>query len=408
MVRQKKPSRYQAEQVYSGKGKSLTLGNYLILDKLGQGGMGMVLKARHRRMDRLVALKVMSPAALKSPDAVKRFHREVQAVAKLTHPNIVIAHDADEANGTHFLVMEFVDGMDLSVLVQKHGPLPVDQAVRCIVQAARGLEFTHAQGVIHRDIKPANLLIDQKGTVKILDLGLARIDGAVGDSSKGAGLTPSGSKGTAVVPSSRDDETTNSSAGEAGTDPRNEQTLTVEQSQRLQSAKAATGRRQKSRTTILVSVVAAVIVLLAILIAVRGKSGTLHLEITDELTEVTIGDTERTLPDKADDVTPLRALTGLKKLTIVGGPHWLDLSPLNSTPLESLTCRELIARRNAHVLKSMPKLTKIDSTTGTNNRCDGCRSQVRRNHRDNKLANLLLDNSGMVKILDMLHLPTAA
>ena len=102
LVKQKKLTKFQAEQIYAGKGKALTLGNYAILDKLGQGGMGMVLKARHRRMDRLVALKVMSPAALKSPDAVKRFYREVQAAAKLEHPNIVTAYDADEANGTHF------------------------------------------------------------------------------------------------------------------------------------------------------------------------------------------------------------------------------------------------------------------------------------------------------------------
>src|SRR5207244_2696306 len=110
LVRKKKLTKLQAEQIYAGKGKSLTLGNYVILDKLGQGGMGMVLKAMHRRMERLVALKVMSPTAVKSPDAVKRFQREVQAAAKLEHPNIVTAYDADEANGTHFLVMQFVEG----------------------------------------------------------------------------------------------------------------------------------------------------------------------------------------------------------------------------------------------------------------------------------------------------------
>ncbi|MCX7423390.1 MAG: serine/threonine-protein kinase [Planctomycetia bacterium] len=192
LVKQKKLTKFQAEQLYAGKGKSLTLGNYVILDKLGQGGMGVVLKAQHKRMKRLVALKVMSPAAVKTPDALKRFHREVEAAAKLRHPNIVAADDADEAKGTHFLVMEYVEGSDLSVLVKKHGPLPVEQAVQCIIQAARGLEFAHEQGVIHRDIKPANLLIDAKGTVKILDMGLARIEGAVGGSSEGAGLTSTG------------------------------------------------------------------------------------------------------------------------------------------------------------------------------------------------------------------------
>ncbi len=192
LVKQKKLTKYQAEQIYAGKGKTLVLGNYVVLDKLGQGGMGMVLKAEHKRMKRLVAIKVMSPAAVQTPDALKRFHREVEAAAKLRHPNIVAADDADEAKGTHFLVMEYVDGSDLAVRVKRQGPLPVEQAIRCIIQAARGLEFAHEQGVIHRDIKPANLLMDAKGNVKILDMGLARIDGSVGGSSEGAGLTSTG------------------------------------------------------------------------------------------------------------------------------------------------------------------------------------------------------------------------
>jgi len=178
LVRQKKLTAYQAQQIYAGKGNSLVLGNYVILDKLGQGGMGLVLKAEHRRMKRLVALKVLSPKVTKSPEALRRFQREVEAAARLTHPNIVIAHDADEAGGTHFFVMEYVDGTDLSSLVKKRGPLPLDQALDCILQAARGLEFAHANGVVHRDIKPANLLLDRRGTVKILDMGLARLDTA--------------------------------------------------------------------------------------------------------------------------------------------------------------------------------------------------------------------------------------
>ena len=194
LVKQKKLTKFQAEQIYAGQGKSLTLGNYLILDKLGQGGMGVVLKAMHRRMERIVALKVMSQAGMKSPDAVQRFHREVKAAAKLVHPNIVVAHDADEANGTHFLVMEYIEGTDLSAFVKKHGPMTTVQAVSCIVQAARGLQFAHENGVIHRDIKPSNLLLarrdrihavgpDESGhyerdVIKILDMGLARIEGA--------------------------------------------------------------------------------------------------------------------------------------------------------------------------------------------------------------------------------------
>ena len=180
LIRQKSLTKYQAEQLYAGRGKTLILGNYVVLDKLGQGGMGVVLKAEHRRLKRLVALKVMSASVVKTPDALKRFHREVEAAAKLRHPNVVATDDADEAKGTHFLVMEYVEGSDLSVLVKKQGPLSVDQAIQCILQAAKGLEFAHSQGVVHRDIKPANLLLDSKGTVKILDMGLARIEGDSG------------------------------------------------------------------------------------------------------------------------------------------------------------------------------------------------------------------------------------
>lgn len=167
---------FQAKAICGGNGKSLVLGNYVILDQLGQGGMGTVYKAEHRRMRRVVALKVLSPNVVKSPELSERFQREVRAAAKLDHPNIVTAYDADEADGTHFLVMQYVDGQDLSAYVRQHGPLPVKQAVECIVQAARGLQYAHEQGVVHRDIKPANLLVDKSGVVKILDMGLARID----------------------------------------------------------------------------------------------------------------------------------------------------------------------------------------------------------------------------------------
>ena len=192
LVRRKRLTRFQAEQIHAGKGKSLTLGNYVLLDMLGEGGMGMVFKARHRRMERLVALKVIKPKVVKDPVVLMRFQREVIAAAKLTHPNIVAAHDADEAKGTHFLVMEYVEGADLSSHVKQHGPMPIEMAVNCIVQAARGLAFAHEQGVVHRDIKPHNLLLDRHGTVKILDMGLARIDGGLGGDVKQADLTNSG------------------------------------------------------------------------------------------------------------------------------------------------------------------------------------------------------------------------
>jgi serine/threonine protein kinase len=176
LVRRNRLTAYQAKEIFSGHGKSLVLGNYLILDKLGQGGMGLVLKAEHRRMERLVALKVLSPKLVQNPDSLRRFQREVKAAARLTHPNIVTAYDADEASGTHFLVMEYVEGSDLLAQVKQHGPLPLDQALGCILQAAAGLQYAHEHGVVHRDIKPANLLLDHQGAVKILDMGLARLD----------------------------------------------------------------------------------------------------------------------------------------------------------------------------------------------------------------------------------------
>lgn len=122
-----------------------------------------------------------SPKLVRTPEALRRFQREVEAAARLTHPNIVTAYDADEADGTHFLVMEYVEGSDLSALVKKHGPLPLSRALDCILQAARGLQHAHEHGVVHRDIKPANLLLDGQGTVKILDMGLARLDSIEGE-----------------------------------------------------------------------------------------------------------------------------------------------------------------------------------------------------------------------------------
>jgi serine/threonine protein kinase len=190
LVKEKKISAYQAQVVYSGKGKTLTMGSYFVLDKLGQGGMGMVLKAEHRMMKRIVAVKVLSPAVTKTKELAQRFQREVEAAARLTHPNIVGAFDAGESNGSPFLVMEYVPGDDLSSIVKKKGPLSVDQAIDCIVQAAKGLEFAHSQGVIHRDIKPANLLMDTNGVVKILDMGLARIEAS--DVATQADLTGTG------------------------------------------------------------------------------------------------------------------------------------------------------------------------------------------------------------------------
>ena len=194
MVRHKKLTKFQAQNAYRGKSRGLVMGNYVILDKLGAGGMGTVYKARHRRMDRIVALKVLSLDTVKEADAVGRFQQEVKAAARLTHPNIVTAYDADEAAGVHFLVMECVEGRDLGSLAGEKPQLPVGTAVDYVVQAARGLEYAHAKSVIHRDIKPSNLLLGADGTVKVLDMGLARFNEQVedDDATEAQGLTQSG------------------------------------------------------------------------------------------------------------------------------------------------------------------------------------------------------------------------
>jgi serine/threonine protein kinase/WD40 repeat protein len=166
---------YQAQALTQGKARGLAVGNYLILDKLGAGGMGMVFRARHRRLGQVVALKILPPSWARDRERVLRFRREIQAAARLDHPHIVSALDADEDRGVHFLTMEYIEGHDLDRLVRQGGALAVEQALDCLIQAARGLEAAHARGIIHRDIKPANLMLDAAGTVRVLDLGLARL-----------------------------------------------------------------------------------------------------------------------------------------------------------------------------------------------------------------------------------------
>jgi formylglycine-generating enzyme required for sulfatase activity/serine/threonine protein kinase len=172
---------FQAECIETGRADQLLLNQYVLLDRLGAGGMGEVYRARHRRMKRIVALKLLTPAMTRNDDAIRRFQREAEAAARLTHPNIVQAFDADEAGGVHYLAMEYVVGRDLSTVVREQGPLDVPVAVDYILQAAHGLAYAHEGGLIHRDIKPANLLLDQAGRVKILDLGLARLSDGEGE-----------------------------------------------------------------------------------------------------------------------------------------------------------------------------------------------------------------------------------
>jgi serine/threonine protein kinase len=149
------------------------VGQYDILEKLGKGGMGTVYKARHVELGKFVALKVLPTKDLDEV-RVERFKNEVRAIGRLDHPHIVAAHDAGQASGVHFLVMELVDGEDLGRVVDRHRQLAVADACEVIRQAAAGLQHAFERGLVHRDIKPGNLMLTRAGRVQVLDLGLAR------------------------------------------------------------------------------------------------------------------------------------------------------------------------------------------------------------------------------------------
>ena len=193
LVRRGWLTQFQVGRIRQGRGGELALGNYVLLDQLGEGGMGQVYKARHRRMGRVVALKVIARKQLADSESVRRFQREIEAAAQLEHPNVVRAYDADQAGDVHFFVMEFVDGIDLGKLVRQRGPLLIEEACTYIRQAAHGLQHAHERGLVHRDIKPSNLLLStREGVVKLLDLGLARWERTVEGGSEPPTLTRDG------------------------------------------------------------------------------------------------------------------------------------------------------------------------------------------------------------------------
>jgi|SRR5579884_47261 len=171
----------------------LDIAGYEVLNWLGEGGMGQVYKARHLRLDRLVALKVIHANRLADAEVLRRFQREARAAARLAHPHVVSIYDAGEAGGKHFLAMEYVEGTDLDRMVRAQGPLPIAQACDFVRQAALGLQHAHERGLVHRDIKPSNLLVTSEGcVVKLLDLGLARLGPSGGSEEQISRLTRTG------------------------------------------------------------------------------------------------------------------------------------------------------------------------------------------------------------------------
>ncbi len=179
LVRRKLVTRWQAQRLLAGR-FDFHLGQYKLVSRIAEGGMGSIFMAYQTALNRPVAIKVMAQKLVDNPESVARFRREAKMAAALKHPNVVAAFDADQVGDVYFLVMEYVNGRDLNDWITEYGKLPIDWSCECIRQAALGLQYAHEQGLVHRDIKPSNVLVaeDPAGgppVVKILDLGLARM-----------------------------------------------------------------------------------------------------------------------------------------------------------------------------------------------------------------------------------------
>jgi serine/threonine-protein kinase len=195
-------TRYQVTKLFTDEWNQLVVGPYHLLDRLGEGGVSEVFKAWDTLKGRIVALKVLHQHLASTDEAVRQFKRELQAVTRLSHPNVIKTFDADQVGALHYFAMEFVEGMDLDRFVQRCGPLPVELACDYIRQVAQGLQHAHQLGLVHRDVKPANLFLihpplpgapgastngcarrTPDPVVKILDWGLARIRRGPGEGS---------------------------------------------------------------------------------------------------------------------------------------------------------------------------------------------------------------------------------
>src|SRR5438067_7195107 len=152
------------------------IGEYDVLEKIAEGGMGAVFKARSRHTGDLVAIKVLPPQTARNPILLKRFEHEYRAAAALDHPHIVRALEFNGTGTAPFLVMEFVEGESLGAKIERDGPMPEDAAIRIIAQVCQGLHRAHKQKLVHRDVKPDNILVTADGTAKLTDLGLVKME----------------------------------------------------------------------------------------------------------------------------------------------------------------------------------------------------------------------------------------
>src|SRR5262245_11129757 len=174
-----------------------TLSHYQVLEKLGEGGMGVVYKARDTRLDRFVAIKVLPADKVANANRRQRFVQEAKAASSLSHPNIITVHDIAHENGADFMVMEYVQGKTLDQLIPRKG-MRLSEALRISVQIAHALAQAHTAGIVHRDLKPSNVMVTESGLVKVLDFGLAKLKEASGNSEEESTRTlrPSTEEGT--------------------------------------------------------------------------------------------------------------------------------------------------------------------------------------------------------------------
>jgi eukaryotic-like serine/threonine-protein kinase len=168
---------FQMKQILAGEAESLILGSYVLLDPLGEGGMGRVYRARNWKIDKIVAIKVTRQERALDRKALRRFFREIEAIGTVSHPNIILAFDAEFVDDTLFYVMEYIPGHDLGWQIRQYGPLSVPAACYFMTQISHALQHVFEKGFVHRDIKPSNLLLTQnRQSVKLLDLGLTRYE----------------------------------------------------------------------------------------------------------------------------------------------------------------------------------------------------------------------------------------